>query len=70
MGDKTAIQWTDASWNALAGCSRVSAGCKNCYAERTAYRLAAMGNEHYLGLTKKVGEEIRWTGEVRIRGRR
>ena len=34
MGDKTGIQWTDATWNPVTGCSKVSAGCKNCYAER------------------------------------
>jgi protein gp37 len=66
LGDKTAIEWSEATWNPLAGCTRVSSGCTRCYAERTAYRLAAMGNEHYLGLTKKVGSEIRWTGEVRL----
>jgi protein gp37 len=37
-----------------------------CYAERQAYRAAAMGIERYIGLTKKVGDEIRWTGEVRV----
>lgn len=38
MGDKTAIEWTDASWNPVTGCSKVSAGCKNCYAEDVADR--------------------------------
>lgn len=33
MGDKTAIQWTEASWNPVTGCDKVSQGCKNCYAE-------------------------------------
>ena len=34
MGDKSKIEWTDATWNPVTGCTKVSAGCKNCYAER------------------------------------
>jgi len=41
------IEWTEASWNPLTGCTKVSPGCKNCYAERMAYRLKAMGNINY-----------------------
>ncbi|HET6374196.1 MAG TPA: phage Gp37/Gp68 family protein, partial [Candidatus Polarisedimenticolia bacterium] len=66
MGDKTKIQWSEASWNCLVGCSRVSEGCRHCYAERTAYRAGAMGTKQYEGITKKVGGEVRWTGEVRF----
>jgi protein gp37 len=47
MGDKSAIEWTDATWNPVTGCSKVSPGCKNCYAERLATRLEAMGNPRY-----------------------
>src|SRR6266852_5181346 len=47
MGDKTAIEWTDATWNPVTGCTKVSPGCKNCYAERLALRLRAMGNPRY-----------------------
>ncbi len=47
MGDKSAIEWTDATWNPVTGCSKVSPGCKNCYAERLAARLQAMGNPRY-----------------------
>src|SRR5207245_7601764 len=36
MGTKTAIEWTDATWNPVTGCTRVSAGCDHCYAERLA----------------------------------
>lgn len=36
MGDKTGIEWTDATWNPFTGCTKVSQGCKNCYAERVA----------------------------------
>ena len=47
MGDKSAIEWTDASWNPSSGCSKVSPGCRNCYAERIALRLQGMGNPKY-----------------------
>ncbi len=41
MGDKTAIEWTDATWNPVTGCTKVSTGCKNCYAEAAFPRTAA-----------------------------
>lgn len=41
MGDKTGIEWTDATWNPVTGCSKVSQGCKNCYAERVFARAYA-----------------------------
>ncbi len=41
MSDKTGIAWTDATWNPVTGCSKVSQGCKNCYAEREWGRLSA-----------------------------
>jgi protein gp37 len=41
------IEWTDATWNPVTGCTKVSAGCKNCYAERMAKRLQAMGVAQY-----------------------
>ena len=47
MGDKSAIEWTDATWNPVTGCTKVSPGCKHCYAERLAKRLHAMGNPRY-----------------------
>ena len=47
MSDQTGIEWTDATWNPVTGCSKVSPGCKNCYAERLAFRLRAMGNPRY-----------------------
>lgn len=47
MGDKSAIEWTDATWNPVTGCNKISPGCKNCYAERLAARLHAMGNPRY-----------------------
>jgi protein gp37 len=47
MGDKSAIEWTDATWNPVTGCTKISPGCKHCYAERLARRLQAMGNARY-----------------------
>ena len=47
MRGKSHIEWTESTWNPVTGCSKVSAGCKNCYAERMAKRLQAMGTERY-----------------------
>lgn len=47
MGDKSAIQWTDATWNPSTGCTKVSPGCRNCYAERLSSRLMRMRNPKY-----------------------
>src|SRR6478672_9728408 len=38
MADQTAIEWTDATWNPVTGCTRISPGCEHCYAERFAER--------------------------------
>ena len=43
----TTIEWTESSWNPVTGCTKISTGCKNCYAERMAKRLQAMGNRNY-----------------------
>jgi len=47
MGDKSAIEWTEATWNPVTGCTKVSSGCLNCYAERMSLRLQAMGQPNY-----------------------
>ncbi len=47
MAAKSHIEWTEMTWNPVTGCSKVSAGCKFCYAERMAKRLQAMGVERY-----------------------
>jgi len=47
MGDLTKIEWTNATWNPVTGCSFVSEGCANCYAKRMAVRLKAMGVSRY-----------------------
>jgi protein gp37 len=47
MALKSSIEWTESTWNPVTGCSKISPGCKHCYAERMAARLQAMGNPHY-----------------------
>lgn len=47
MSQGSAIEWTESTWNPVTGCSKVSPGCKNCYAERLANRLTAMGQPSY-----------------------
>jgi protein gp37 len=47
MASNSHIEWTDATWNPITGCSKVSPGCKFCYAERLARRLHAMGQKNY-----------------------
>ncbi len=47
MGTGSDIEWTDATWNPVTGCTKVSPGCKHCYAERMAKRLKAMGQANY-----------------------
>lgn len=61
----TEIEWTDASWNPVAGCAIVSKGCTNCYAMALARRLEAMGVPKYTGLTRKSGKRVIWNGIVR-----
>ncbi|MCZ4273287.1 DUF5131 family protein [Maritalea porphyrae] len=62
---ETQIEWTDATWNPVAGCSIQSAGCTNCYAMQMAKRLEAMGTPKYVGLTRKSGKRTIWNGVVR-----
>jgi protein gp37 len=63
---ETSIEWTDATWNPVAGCTVLTAGCTNCYAMRMAARLDAMGTEKYRGLTRKSGRRAVWTGKIRL----
>jgi protein gp37 len=62
----TSIEWTDATWNPVAGCTVLTAGCTNCYAMRMAARLEAMGSEKYRGLTRKSGKRAVWTGKITL----
>jgi protein gp37 len=80
MGENSKIEWTDATWNPVVGCSIVSPGCTNCYAMRMAHRLEAMsdgkhasvvgargvGLSHYTGTTKVVNDKPVWTGKLAI----
>jgi protein gp37 len=47
MATKSSIEWTESTWNPLTGCTKISPGCKHCYAERMAKRLHAMGQPNY-----------------------
>lgn len=62
---ETQIEWTDATWNPVAGCKIMSAGCTNCYAMEMARRLEAMGVAKYSGLTRRSGKRTIWNGVVR-----
>ena len=62
----TSIEWTDATWNPVAGCTVLTAGCTNCYAMRMAARLQAMNVPKYEGLTRKSGARHVWTGRVSL----
>ena len=65
MSDNTAIEWTDATWNPITGCSVVSPGCTNCYAMKLAgTRLG--GHISRRGLTRETKAGPVWTGEVRL----
>lgn len=48
MAQKSSIEWTESTWNPVTGCTKLSAGCQNCYAERMAKRLKAMGSPNYV----------------------
>lgn len=62
----TSIEWTDATWNPVAGCAIITPGCTNCYAMRMAARLEAMSVQKYAGLTRKSGGRYIWTGRIAL----
>src|ERR1700748_2630579 len=66
MATNSPIEWTEATWNPVAGCTILSPGCTNCYAMRLAARLEAMGIAKYARLTRKTGGRAKWTGAVRL----
>lgn len=66
MSGPSEIEWTDVTWNPVAGCTLASAGCTNCYAMRMAARLQAMGHAKYAGTTRKSGGRYVWTGRVNV----
>jgi protein gp37 len=49
MSENSPIEWTESTWNPATGCTKISPGCKHCYAERMAKRLKAMGQPNYTG---------------------
>ncbi len=69
---RSRIEWTDTTWNPVTGCSRTSPGCDNCYAERMAKRLQAMGSPRYVNgfdVTlhwDKVREPLNWRQRRRV----
>jgi protein gp37 len=75
---ETSIQWTDRTWNCIRGCSRVSEGCRNCYAERIAVRFSGpgkpyegfadvpRGKRHSQTGTATCGVRGHWTGRVEL----
>ena len=66
MGAKSAIEWTESTWNPVTGCTKISPGCDHCYAERLALRLQAMGQPNYANGFKLTVQErmlelpLRW----------
>lgn len=72
MATNSHIEWTDATWNPVTGCTKISPGCKHCYAERLSKRLKAMGQANYrngfkLTLQPQMLElPLRWKSPKRI----
>lgn len=72
MGAESSIEWTNATWNPVTGCTPISAGCKNCYAKRMAKRLEAMENPRYRnGFALTMHDDLvdlpkRWRASKRI----
>ena len=66
MGDKSTIEWTDATWNPVTGCTKVTRGCDNCYAERFAERFRGTIGHHFesgFDLTlrpERLSQPLRW----------
>ena len=59
------IEWTESTWNPVRGCTRVSEGCRFCYAERIAARFSGKGLA-YEGFAENTKAEPQWTKEVRL----
>ncbi len=72
MAGPSHIEWTDMTWNPVTGCTKISQGCKNCYAERMSKRLRAMGVERYSdGFRVRLHPDLldqptRWRGSRRV----
>lgn len=72
MGETSSIEWTDATWNPVRGCTKISPGCKNCYAERFAERFRGVpGHPFEFGfdvrlVPDKLDAPLRWKTPKRI----
>ena len=72
MGAGTGIEWTSATWNPLTGCTKISPGCKHCYAERMSKRLQLMGQPNYARAFKltlhqhMLVQPLKWKKPLRI----
>ncbi|MBR1164944.1 DUF5131 family protein [Bradyrhizobium elkanii] len=64
MATNSSIEWTEATWNPVGGCTILSPGCTNCYAMRLARRLEAMGQKKYAGTTRMTGGRAKWNGKI------
>ncbi len=63
---KSSIEWTESTWNPVAGCTVISPGCTNCYAMRMAARLEAMGQAKYKDTTRVSGGRAKWNGRISL----
>ena len=63
---KSSIEWTESTWNPVAGCTVISPGCTNCYAMRMAARLEAMGQAKYKDTTRVSGGRAKWNGRITL----
>ncbi len=66
MANNSSIEWTEATWNPVTGCTVISPGCTNCYAMRLARRLELMGQPKYAGTTRISGGRAKWNGTVKL----
>jgi len=72
VSDRSAIEWTDATWNPVRGCTKISPGCKHCYAERFAERFRGVaGHPFEQGfdirlVPEKLDQPLRWRSPRRI----
>jgi protein gp37 len=72
MAASSEIEWTDATWNPVRGCTKISPGCKNCYAERFAERFRGVSGHPYEAgfdlrlIPAKLSEPLRWSSSKRI----
>jgi protein gp37 len=66
MSDHSKIEWTDATWNPVIGCTKVSPGCDHCYAIRTAHRMQANPNEKVSAAYAGTESDGAWTGQVNL----